>query len=211
MGAQQRQLLLVTCFTHKCAPMHAHIKPQWDADRTPTLTPTDSPIVLFLHGAKFSSENWVNLGTLKLIHAKVQPRGRVHSGYPQKPATHGCRPAHPHPQHLAAASPHSRNPEPRPFPRPGVTPFISPGQGYRTAAIDLPGFGQSRNLPYVDNNMRAEFLKSALEFLSKGANVTAVGALLVSPSMSGCVCRCLLLMDPFLVATSAPLLLILTQ
>ena len=58
-------------------------------------------IVLFLHGAKYTSENWVNLGTLKLLNEK----------------------------------------------------------GYRTAAVDIPGFGKTRSLPYIDNNMRAEFLK----------------------------------------------------
>ena len=115
-----------------------------------------------------------------------QPHGRVHSGFRG--------------QHLTAAYPHTRtrstsrllpriaaplHPRALAVPAPGCNASPPHGQGYRTAAIDLPGFGQSRNLPYVDNNMRAEFLKSALEFLSKGANVTAVGALLVSPSMSG--------------------------
>ena len=92
--------------------MHAHMKPHWDADRTPTLTPTDSPIVLFLHGAKFSSENWVNLGTLKLIHAKVQPATWEGSQWVSRPASHGCIPSHPHLQHLAAAPPYSRTPTP---------------------------------------------------------------------------------------------------
>jgi pimeloyl-ACP methyl ester carboxylesterase len=30
----------------------------------------DAPIVLFLHGAKYTSENWVNLGTLSLLNSK---------------------------------------------------------------------------------------------------------------------------------------------
>lgn len=87
----------------------------------------DTPVILFLHGQKFSSENWVNLGTLKLMNSI----------------------------------------------------------GYRTAAIDLPGHGKTRDLPYIDNNMRAEFLKTAFDFFGNGSNLTAVGAVLVSPSMSG--------------------------
>jgi abhydrolase domain-containing protein 14 len=87
----------------------------------------DVPVVLFLHGAKFTSKNWVDLGTLQLLQSN----------------------------------------------------------GFRTAAVDLPGFGQTRNLPYVDNNMRAEFLKTVFEYLGRGSNLTANGAALVSPSMSG--------------------------
>jgi len=87
----------------------------------------DPPVILFLHGQKYSSENWINLGTLKLMSSL----------------------------------------------------------GYRTAAIDLPGYGKTRSLPYIDNNMRAEFLLAAFDFIGKGSNLTAAGAVLVSPSMSG--------------------------
>ncbi len=46
------------------------------------------------------------------------------------------------------------------------------------------GFGNTEHLPYVDNNMRAEFIKACLDFALGGRNLTAV---LVVPSMSGCV------------------------
>lgn len=46
------------------------------------------------------------------------------------------------------------------------------------------GYGRTKHLPYVDNNMRAEFVKAAIEFADKGSNLTAV---LISPSMSGWV------------------------
>ncbi|GAX74228.1 hypothetical protein CEUSTIGMA_g1677.t1 [Chlamydomonas eustigma] len=88
---------------------------------------TDVPVVVFLHGAKYTSKNWVDLGTLKLLQSN----------------------------------------------------------GFRTAAIDLPGYGKTRKLPYLDNNMRAEFLKTVFEFLGRGSNLTSIGAALVSPSMSG--------------------------
>lgn len=48
------------------------------------------------------------------------------------------------------------------------------------------GYGRTRHLPYVDNNMRAELLKAALEFAQQGSNLTAI---LVTPSMSGWVLR----------------------
>jgi hypothetical protein len=48
------------------------------------------------------------------------------------------------------------------------------------------GFGRTKSLPYSDNNMRAEFLKAALEF-ARGGNLTDQTAVLISPSMSGWV------------------------
>eukprot|EP00798_Chlamydomonas_sp_ICE-L_P017176 gene17176-23490_t len=85
------------------------------------------PVVLFLHGAKFSSKDWVDIGTLK---------------------------------------------------------FVS-DLGYRAVAIDLPGHGHTRGLPYSDNNMRAEFVKSAFEFATDGRDLSKQGGVLVTPSMSG--------------------------
>lgn len=44
------------------------------------------------------------------------------------------------------------------------------------------GYGNTRHLPYLDNNMRAEFVKAVLDWALQGRNLTAV---LVAPSMSG--------------------------
>eukprot|EP00798_Chlamydomonas_sp_ICE-L_P020340 gene20340-27102_t len=86
----------------------------------------DVPVVLFLHGMKFSSENWVQLGTLKMLREN----------------------------------------------------------GFKPMAVDLPGYGKTRRLPYSDNNMRAEFVRSAFEAMGV-ANLTGNGGMLVTPSMSG--------------------------
>ena len=122
----------------------------------------DTPLVMLLHGSKYSSENWVNLGTLKLLNSL---------GY----RTVGPCNSHPATRCVFVLPSLMRL----------LLIFHSPDNIMIKAAIDLPGFGKTRNLPYLDNNMRAEFLKAAFEFISQGANVTAVGAVLVSPSMSG--------------------------
>ena len=44
------------------------------------------------------------------------------------------------------------------------------------------GFGKTRALPYSDNNMRAELLKTVLAFAETKVNSTLH---LISPSMSG--------------------------
>jgi len=89
--------------------------------------PKDTPVVMFLHGARYTSQDWVDIGTLKYVRDR----------------------------------------------------------GYRTIAVDLPGHGSTGQLPYVDNNMRAEMVKAAMDFSGMGSNVTESGAVLVSPSMSG--------------------------
>lgn len=86
-----------------------------------TNAPTPPRGVLFLHGARFTSEDWVTLGTLQVVQAL----------------------------------------------------------GWHAMAIDLPGYGQTRALPYADNNMRAEVVQAAFKFLGTKGNI------LVSPSMSG--------------------------
>lgn len=54
--------------------------------------------------------------------------------------------------------------------------------GVRALAIDLPGYGRTRALPYSDNNMRAELLLAVVEHASQRNNDTII---LISPSMSG--------------------------
>lgn len=79
------------------------------------------PVVVLLHGARFTSDTWVKLGTL---------------------------------QYLAS-------------------------QRFKAIAIDLPGYGRSEALPYVDGNMRAEVVKAVFDFVGGTKKV------LLSPSMSG--------------------------
>ncbi|KAL6761835.1 Alpha/Beta hydrolase protein [Haematococcus lacustris] len=84
----------------------------------------EAPVALFLHGQSFTSDIWVQLGTLKRVWEA----------------------------------------------------------GWSAVAIDLPGYGKTRHLPYVDDNMRAEVVKAALVF-AKGRST--LNSVLVSPSMSG--------------------------
>jgi pimeloyl-ACP methyl ester carboxylesterase len=65
-----------------------------------------SPVILFLHGMRFTSDIWMETKTLEVAWRA----------------------------------------------------------GYTAIAVDLPGYGKTKHLPYVDNNMRAEFVKAALEF-----------------------------------------------
>ncbi|EFJ48611.1 hypothetical protein VOLCADRAFT_104665 [Volvox carteri f. nagariensis] len=83
-----------------------------------------NPTAIFLHGAKYASDYWLQLGTLKIV---------------------------------AEA-------------------------GVRAMAIDLPGFGATPALPYSDNNMRAELLKTVIEAAWPRVNSSVY---LISPSMSG--------------------------
>ncbi|GFR50393.1 hypothetical protein Agub_g12609, partial [Astrephomene gubernaculifera] len=83
-----------------------------------------NPTAIFLHGAKYTSDFWLKLGTLKLVAES----------------------------------------------------------GVRAMAIDLPGFGDTPALPYSDNNMRSELLKTVIEAAWPKVNSTII---LISPSMSG--------------------------
>ncbi|KAG2451583.1 hypothetical protein HYH02_004178 [Chlamydomonas schloesseri] len=83
-----------------------------------------NPTAIFLHGAKYNSDFWLKLGTLKMV---------------------------------AEA-------------------------GVRAMAIDLPGYGDTPALPYSDNNMRSELVRTVVEAAWARVNATVV---LVSPSMSG--------------------------
>ncbi|GIL82804.1 hypothetical protein Vretimale_8176 [Volvox reticuliferus] len=83
-----------------------------------------NPTAIFLHGAKYTSEFWLKLGTLKLVAES----------------------------------------------------------GVRALAIDLPGFGATPALPYSDNNMRSELIKTVIEAVSVRVNSSIY---LISPSMSG--------------------------
>ncbi|KXZ54839.1 hypothetical protein GPECTOR_4g911 [Gonium pectorale] len=82
------------------------------------------PTAVFLHGAKYTSDFWLKLGTLQKVAES----------------------------------------------------------GVRAMAIDLPGFGATPALPYSDNNMRSELLKTVIEAAWPRVNSTVI---LVSPSMSG--------------------------
>jgi len=57
-------------------------------------------------------------------------------------------------------------------------------QGYRAIAIDLPGFGKTPKLPYVDDNARAELVLAAFKFAQQ-QETQPTPMVLVSPSMSG--------------------------
>ncbi|KAG2490885.1 hypothetical protein HYH03_010802 [Edaphochlamys debaryana] len=83
-----------------------------------------NPTAIFLHGAKYASDFWASLGTLKSVAES----------------------------------------------------------GVRAMAIDLPGYGKTPALPYSDNNMRSELLKTVIEAAWPKVNSTII---LISPSASG--------------------------
>ena len=125
-------------------------------DSSPYLTlrsGVTAPVVLLLHGARFTSDDWVKIGTLSLLAAAGYKALAIDlPGRPHTSASPCCWPPSSSPR--LAYSPH----------------------------VCHAGFGKTKELPYSDNNMRAEIVKAAFEFASHGQNVSRV---LVSPSMSG--------------------------
>lgn len=134
---------------------------------------------MFLHGEQDTSDTWVELGTMKDLRS---------SGYrvvavdlPGKWAE-GC-------EAVQMAVKHARlQPHKHTCSAAGCCVAAIRERTWLTCcrhATNGVGHGKSRRLPYLDNNMRAEFVKAALEFAAKGANITKIGAVLVTPSISG--------------------------
>lgn len=71
-----------------------------------------------------------------------------------------------------------------PLPSFTLPPFPFPSPSALPSALPTPtqGFGDTPPLPYSDNNMRSELLRTVVEAAWQRVNATVV---LVSPSMSG--------------------------